>query len=105
MRPWFSKVACVVGLIPSAVVLALITADIIGIVLAGRAPMLAASAVTPVALVAFAWAAACAAIAFLATKRLAGRVESPDQTAIGPLAADPAPASECSGIDASELRD
>ena len=62
------KVICAIGLVPSAAVLGLITFDIIGLMRSDGAPLLAASAVTPVALVAFAWAVACAVVAFVAMR-------------------------------------
>ena len=61
------KVICAIGLVPSMAVLVLITLDIIGLAGSDRTPLLPASAVTPVSLLAFAWAVVWAVVALVAT--------------------------------------
>lgn len=88
-----TRALCGIGLVPSVAVLALITFDIIGLVGSDRAPLLPASAVTPVALVAFAWAVVCALAALVAARHAGELDEARDMPSADPpfTAPDPSP--------------
>ena len=96
------KIWCAIGLVPSVAVLVLLTVDIVALAGTNNTLVLDASAVTPVALLAFAWTVACAVIAFVAARRSARQVVPTDTTAADSPVADSVPESEPIDMDASE---